>query len=38
MYDLMALDHSLLAFEKTEVIIILSILQMVMKHARYLTS
>jgi hypothetical protein len=33
----MVLDHSLLTFEKTEVIIILSILQMVMKHAGYLT-
>jgi hypothetical protein len=38
MYDPTVLDHSLLKFEKTEVIIIISILQMVMKRAGYLTS
>ena len=38
MSDPMALDHSLLTFENIEVIIIFSILQMVMKHAGYLTS
>jgi hypothetical protein len=34
----MVLDHSLLTYEKTEVFIILSILQMVMMHVGYLTS
>jgi hypothetical protein len=38
MSDPMVLDHSLLTFEKTEVINILSILQMVMMHSGYLTS
>ena len=38
MSDSMGSDHSLLTFEKTEVIIILSILPMVMKHAQYLTT
>jgi hypothetical protein len=37
MSDPMVLDHSLLTFEKTEVINILSILQMVMMHSGYLT-